>query len=417
MERSRPLRISVPEISPHPIQDSSRTQEPLSPDLAGESADAQTGEVIDPALNEASYVQPPVYETPGDQPEHTTPPSKQIFQEIGGKLRGQREGLGLSLAEVERYTRLRQHYIQALEDGLFESLPSPVQGRGMLSNYATFLNMDEDALLLRFAEGLQARRIERLPKPEPQSLFNNKKRRAVQAPLWRRFLTPDLIFGVGVAAIILFFALWTLARINNAQKTETVPTPPGISEILLTASKPTNQTSGTPQVGTALSGAEISGTPDAAGEAPLTTPASPAEISVDAPTESVSTPTLPPMNKDPLQVYIVARQRAWLRIIADNKVKFLGRTVPGNAYAFSGNKQIEMSTGNAAALQVFYNQKDLGPLGIEGEVVNLIFAPDAMMTPTPAFTATFTPSPPATITPLPSPTPRATPTITPFVPK
>jgi len=118
-----------------------------------------------------------------------------------------------------------------------------------------------------------------------------------------------------------------------------------------------------------------------------------------------------------LQVYIIVRQRAWLRVIADNKVKFLGRVIPGNAYAFSGSDRIEMSTGNAAGLQVYYNQNDLGVLGISGEVVNLVFSIDGIATPTLAFTATPTATRPATLTPLPSPTSPATPTITPFVPE
>ena len=44
-----------------------------------------------------------------------------------------------------------------------DELPSTVQTRGMLSNYATFLDLDVDALLLRFADALQARHRERNP--------------------------------------------------------------------------------------------------------------------------------------------------------------------------------------------------------------------------------------------------------------
>jgi cytoskeleton protein RodZ len=103
-------------------------------------------------------------------------------------------------------------------------------------------------------------------------------------------------------------------------------------------------------------------------------------------------------------------------VTADDKVKFLGRTVPGNAYAFSGASRIELSTGNAAALQVFYNQTDLGVLGISGEVASLVFSADGYATPTAAFTATASPTGPATITPLPSATPQASATITPLIP-
>ncbi len=350
--------------------------------------------------------------------------SAAIFREIGQTLRKQREALGLSSAEVERYTRLRQHYVQALEEGRIEGLPSTVQGRGMLSNYASFLNLDEEMILLRFAEGLQIRRVERLPKPEPQSLFTNKKRPARQAPIWRRFLTPDLIFGVGVAAIILFFALWTAARINSLRVTKTQPTPPGISEILLTPSTSQTPASGitTPPASAALVG-ETSG--EETGENPspsVSTTETGQPSSTDQPSGGVSeaptgSATILPINKDPLQVYIIAQQRAWLRIIADDQVKFLGRTVPGNAYAFSGAKRIDLLTGNAAGLQVFFNQNDLGTLGISGQVVGLVFSPTGIMTPTAAFTPTSLPTKPATATPLPTLTPQATPTITPYVPK
>jgi cytoskeletal protein RodZ len=338
--------------------------------------------------------------------------SQAIFHEIGVQLRVQRESLGLTMAEVEHYTRLRQHYIQALEDGRLDGLPSPVQGRGMLSNYAEFLNLDEEKILLRFAEALQIRRVERMPKPEPQPLIGGKKKPARQAPFWRRFLTPDLIFGVGIAGIILFFALWTASRINNLRRAEAVPTPPDISGILLTQAPGSRKTaeSQTPEA-TGSSAEETSS--GNTGENPEN-PAATVDSAVQP--EAQTTATLPPINNDPLQVYIVARQRAWLRVITDGKVQYLGRVVPGNAYAFSGSKRIELSTGNAAGLQVFYNQNDLGTLGLMGDVVNLIFSAEGMMTPTAAFTPTLPPTKLPTITPLPSATPKATATITPFVP-
>jgi cytoskeletal protein RodZ len=78
-----------------------------------------------------------------------------IFSEIGQTLQHQREILGLSIDDVERYTHIRAHYIQALEIGNLEGLPSPVQGRGMLKNYAHFLGLDYDQLIACFADGLR----------------------------------------------------------------------------------------------------------------------------------------------------------------------------------------------------------------------------------------------------------------------
>ena len=72
--------------------------------------------------------------------------SVQIFKEIGAELRKQRELLSLHLEEVERNTHVKAHYLEALEKGSLEDLPSTVQTRGMLSNYASFLDLDVDGM-------------------------------------------------------------------------------------------------------------------------------------------------------------------------------------------------------------------------------------------------------------------------------
>jgi hypothetical protein len=96
-------------------------------------------------------------------------------------------------------------------------------------------------------------------------------------------------------------------------------------------------------------------------------------------------------------------------------VAFDGRTIPGNAYAFSGERKIELLTGSAAAIQVYFNQKDLGILGLVGQVRSLVFTKDGAVTPTPQFTTTPTRTLQPSSTSRPSPT-APTATITPFIP-
>ena len=55
----------------------------------------------------------------------------------------------------------------------------------------------------------------------------------------------------------------------------------------------------------------------------------------------------------PLEINIVARQRAWMRVIVDGEVAYEGRVMPGSAYSFPGNERIELLTGNGAGMQVF----------------------------------------------------------------
>jgi hypothetical protein len=121
----------------------------------------------------------------------------------------------------------------------------------------------------------------------------------------------------------------------------------------------------------------------------------------EGPTATLAAPT---SSGFPIQVFVVALQRAYLQIIVDGKVAFNGRVLPGNPYLFSGNKRIELISGNASALQVIYNQTDLGTLGASGEVVHLIFTLTQYGTPT--LTPSITPS--ATLRPSKTPKPSNT---------
>ncbi len=75
--------------------------------------------------------------------------SQSLFSAIGMALRQRREALSLSLEEIERHIHVRKHYLDALETGEYDHLPSSVQARGMLQNYAGFLGLDVDTLLLK----------------------------------------------------------------------------------------------------------------------------------------------------------------------------------------------------------------------------------------------------------------------------
>jgi hypothetical protein len=115
--------------------------------------------------------------------------------------------------------------------------------------------------------------------------------------------------------------------------------------------------------------------------------------------------TLPGLGDAAVQVYVVVRQRAWMRVSVDGKVEFEGRVTPGSAYPFAGNGRIELLTGNGAGLEVYFNQKNLGVLGGFGEVASRIFTVDGIITPT--ATITPTPQPPTPTSPV-TPTPTGT---------
>jgi cytoskeleton protein RodZ len=315
--------------------------------------------------------------------------SQEIINEIGVQLRRRREMLSLTLDEIERHTRMRSQFMDALEKGNFDELPSPVQTRGMLANYAGFLDLDVDALLLRFADALQARRRERHPeKPagrrEPPSIPEN-------LPRLRSFIAGDLVFGIGIVLLLIIFSVWGISRVITLQserQVEAEATGPSISEALI----------GTPVETIA---AEITLIP---------------AVDTPIPGQPAGTFEVPTLGTNAnVQINIVAVERTYLRVTVDGEVAFDGRTIPGNAYPFEAEQTIEILAGSGAALRVVYNQRDLGLLGGFGQIASFIYTPDEILVPTPVVspTATLTPyiSPTPSITP--SPTLTASPTLTP----
>jgi cytoskeleton protein RodZ len=307
--------------------------------------------------------------------------SQLVFTNIGKALHQRREALSLTLEEIEQHTHVRRHYLQALEVGDFDHLPSSVQTRGMLNNYARFLDMDVDAILLQFAEGLQIQRLERQPAPVERRRISVTRApsKTVQPPGLQRYLSMDVIVGVGLVLVLLVFAIWGTSRIIGLRAATTQqPTAQSISVI--------------------LSGATEAGTPT-----PLPTNEPGTEAVVPA-VSATAIVTVPASGQGPVQVVLVALEQAFVRVTVDGKKLFEGRVSAGTAYPFDGNTQIEILTGNGAAVSILFNQSDLGPMGSIGEVVDRIYTANAILNPT----ATFTPSP--TIPPIHSLTPTLSPT-------
>ncbi|GAB4466407.1 MAG: hypothetical protein Kow0070_29290 [Anaerolineales bacterium] len=314
----------------------------------------------------------PVSLPPEPPPPASLQPSDEIFREIGKELRNRRETLSLHLDEVERNTKVKAHYLEALEQGAMDRLPSTVQTRGMLSNYASFLDMDVDAILLRFADALQARHREKNPqrpaRKPGQPIF-------ASLPPLTNFIAGDLIFGIGMAVILVGFVIWGINRVLTLQSLAAVePTAPSISDVLLSTPDP-SQFTATPTL-------------------------LPVEAFADEATPTIIIPTINVNVR--VQVNLVAVERTYLRVVADGKVVFEGRVIAGNAYLFEAENQIEVLTGSGGAIRLVYNGRDMGLMGGFGQIVHNIYLADGIITPTPL------PTPSPTVTVPPSPTLRPT---------
>ncbi len=312
----------------------------------------------------------------------SAPPA--LLEDIGEVLKSQREKLGFTIANVSEQIYIPERYLEAIERGSLEDLPSTVQGKGMVKNYAQFLGLDPDPLLLSYADVLQSRlKIQRegipgVPSSSPRAVW------------LRRFLANPTLLWAGVVVLIGSVSIWAGLLIfdGNGSSLDNTPTIPAVADILLPTSTPT---------------------------ATLALPEStPGDIEVDiSPTVEILgdgegnpdfTPTPGLTGNEKIQVQLVILQRTWVRVIVDNITAFEGRLQPGSMKLFGGELSIEVLTGNAAGVDVIYNQRDLGVMGLFGEVVDRVFTAEGIATPTPTITLTPTPSdtPEPSLTPTPS---------------
>jgi cytoskeletal protein RodZ len=246
----------------------------------------------------------------------------------------------------------------------------------MLNNYAQFLGMEETTLMDLFSQALQLQREERLrpqrkaEKPAVSLNVNLPER-------WRKIINPDLIIGSILIVVLFAFIIWGATQVFSHSvggPTEA----PSISEMLqITPSEsPAPNLAWTEQAESTAAAAQDTPIPG---------------VDVVQPTPTI----VATVNTAPLQVVIIAHDRAFLRTTVDGVETFNGRVIPDNVYTYSAQTSIKLLTGNAAALEVYYNQEYVGNLGVVGEVVNIDFTLDGLITPTLAPTPTPTPELPA----------------------
>jgi cytoskeletal protein RodZ len=331
-----------------------------------------------PPEDQSEEVIPPDVDLPAGDNKKIDEVVSAIFEEISFAIKQRRELLGLSIEDIEEHTHIPAHYIGYLESGQFDSFPSPVQARGMLGNYVNFLEMDASAILLRYAEALQAglavrQRTSSGPAEKSRTAQGSQRVPVRQRmPLWLRSLvSPDTFFIGGVGIAVILVTIWGIGRITQSiSQAVPQPTAPSLAEVLVPSDTPLPSPTGTLLVTPTLELVDI-GDEEAA--------------------EETGIPTVPISGQANVQLYIITRQRTYLRVTVDGVVEFDGRVNAGINLTFTGSQSVEVLTGNAAALQIFFNQQDMGSLGILGEVIDLVFTRDGVVIPTVTPTPTLSP--------------------------
>jgi transcriptional regulator with XRE-family HTH domain len=276
--------------------------------------------------------------------------------ELGQLLREGRENKGLSLAEVEEDTRIRQAQIQALEEEDYGKLPSGIYLKGLLRNYAQYLGLDlTEVMRLYGAEDTESRTT---PVPVVAEGFEPPKGMAITS-----WLFIDLFLGILIVASAVVVGSLAYNRWHPI-----FPIP-----------------SITPTQHASLASPVLQFTP----------------TNTPSPT---STPTEIPSGR--LQVDVQITARTWLEVTVDGEPAFRGLIEAGTNWSWFAEDSIAMHVGNAGGVLVTLNGRELGALGGQNEVVDIEWTWDNLnATPEPVPISSGTPVITGTITITPSPAP------------
>ena len=293
------------------------------------------------------------------------------MDELGTLLREAREAKGVTLADVQEATRINSRYLEALEEGQYDVLPSEVHVRGYLRNYARYLGLDPKPLLDRY----QLNREDQRPEPPPQPADEDLSALGpLDAPEEQVFFDPVNVdigggassgSGSGLRIIIILALLISIAIIalrflpmltGNGDGSETLTN--SIEEVV---GGITNGEEPTPAA--TLDQAAIPGAVDA-----ITSTSRNAGIVL--PTPTATRPTLP-ATLETIQMRLDITERTWMRVTIDGEVVFEGLARRGDEpYVWEALQEAQLLTGNAIGIFVTINEVPLGKLGGRGEVVD-----------------------------------------------
>jgi len=69
---------------------------------------------------------------------------------VGEILQQQRINKGLTLQQIEKYTKIREQFLKAVEENNWNFFTSKIYIKGIIKNYSRFLDLDENKMLAFF---------------------------------------------------------------------------------------------------------------------------------------------------------------------------------------------------------------------------------------------------------------------------
>lgn len=250
--------------------------------------------------------------------------------EIGALLKQAREEKSYSLKDVEKATKIRMKYLKALEAEEFDVLPGHVYTIGFIKNYADFLGLDKDELVLKYKQISKHEEDKKTILESKKALQNSKKnKKKINKTRYTLYIVSAIILCLllilAVAYIIVFW--------ESNQNQKLVDDVKEQQQSILDRSNGLDGVVQDEQMNNQI---------------------------VDS--------------KDKVEVELkVVDERCWMKIEVDGKEEFKGMLNAGDVKEFTGNEYVLVRLGNAGVVDVKVDGKDLGFLAQRGIVIEQRF--------------------------------------------
>ncbi len=296
------------------------------------------------------------------------------MKSVGERLRRERIGRGIDLVTFSSLTRISRRYLEAIEAGNTDELPSGFFYRSFVRQYAAALQLDTAEI----EADLERVRLAEAPALEgalQTSQFPIKAQDPIVSESNRRYLGTGRTWAYVVLLVVMligcsaFYGWWrrleTVAATKDAgipQTTQSTPEPS--APVAPPASVPVSATP--PAAETATAANVPAPVPQQTGMT-----IAPAAITNSQP----KTPGI--AADDHVVVQVAATELAWVSVTADGKPVFSGLMQPNQSVTLGSKERTQLKTGNAGGVAILWNGKTIGPVGPKGQVRTVLMTAES----------------------------------------
>jgi cytoskeleton protein RodZ len=258
-------------------------------------------------------------------------------KDVGACLRDARERLGLSLRQIATSTRISVQALDALERNDIARLPGGIFTRAFVRSYAHEVGLDPEETVRDFVEQFPVEAVTygsplvELPPADSDRTLDPELKP------WPNLVFIGTAVAVGVVGLTLA-VLWARGALTASASSES--------------------------------------------PVPSSSPPTPSAVSSNVPTAA---PVLQPIPSPPasvvddgLRVSVTSESPCWVRIVADDAVRYEGLLQQGVAQTREARRSLEVRVGDAAACRVTLNGRPTRALGTSGQVVTLRVTPESV---------------------------------------